>query len=175
MVRVPSDLQQIVDAFGASTIGSVTVESDGVTVTMTRGGAPTPGDAFASPRPAADQAGADNPQGPAECAQASPAAGATAAATVAADGQTPACGPTVCDFAGGHAVVSTVVGRVMEPTKKAPAVAVGDTVEEGQALLAVEVLKVAQPIVADTAGTILAIHVAPGDVVEWGMPLVTIG
>lgn len=150
MVRVPSDIQQIVDAFGASTIGSVTVESDGVTVTMTRGisevtapvAEPAPVVAAAQPEPL------PMPQ---------------------------PCGPTVCDFAGGHAIVSTVVGRVMEPTKKSPAVAVGDVVEEGQALLAIEVLKVAQPVVADTAGTVLAIHVVPGDVVEWGMPLVTIG
>ena len=42
----------------------------------------------------------------------------------------------------------------------------GDTVEEGQELMIMEVMKMEVPIEAPCAGTISKLHIAEGDVVE---------
>ena len=44
----------------------------------------------------------------------------------------------------------------------------GDTVEEGQELFIMEVMKMEVPYEAPAAGTISAVHIAEGDVVEEG-------
>ena len=45
-------------------------------------------------------------------------------------------------------------------------VAKGDTVEEGQELMIMEVMKMEVPYEAPVAGTVTALHIAEGDVVE---------
>ena len=45
-------------------------------------------------------------------------------------------------------------------------VQVGDTVSAGQTLAIVESMKMEIPVEAESAGTITAIHVQPGDTVE---------
>lgn len=45
-------------------------------------------------------------------------------------------------------------------------VAKGDTVEAGQELMIMEVMKMEVPYEAPAAGTITALHIAEGDVVE---------
>lgn len=54
-------------------------------------------------------------------------------------------------------------------------VAVGDQVAENQPLLILEAMKMENEIVASSAGTVSAIHVSPGQVVNPGDGLITIG
>ncbi|HES5648711.1 TPA: acetyl-CoA carboxylase biotin carboxyl carrier protein subunit [Streptococcus pyogenes] len=54
-------------------------------------------------------------------------------------------------------------------------VAVGDQVTENQPLLILEAMKMENEIVASSAGTITAIHVGQGQVVNPGDGLITIG
>lgn len=176
------DIKALLEVFQGSTLPVMEIERDGVRITLTRavgdgvGAVP-----FASPRAAAESAGAVPSPGAAENAPGT--ARHTAAHHPAAHhpagepnlagthGGAPVCGPTACDF-GGHAIVSDRVGRVVTPADKLPAV--GATVEAGQTLLVVEALKTSHEIVADGPGTILELNVTTGDVVEWGQPLVTI-
>jgi len=94
---------------------------------------------------------------------AAPAAVAPAAVQVAAPAAetgTPVKSPMV-----GTAFLSSEPGS-------APFVHVGDQVKAGETLLIVEAMKVMNPIIAPTAGTIQAILVGNGDPVEYDQPLV---
>lgn len=51
---------------------------------------------------------------------------------------------------------------------------VGDQVKAGQAVAVIEAMKMENDIEAETAGTVTAIHVAKGDSVLEGAPIVTI-
>ncbi|MCZ4586740.1 acetyl-CoA carboxylase biotin carboxyl carrier protein subunit [Rhodococcus sp. ACS1] len=51
-------------------------------------------------------------------------------------------------------------------------VAPGDRVEEEATLMILEAMKMEIPILAEDAGTIVAVHVAEGDSVASGQPLV---
>ncbi|MDA0271314.1 MAG: acetyl-CoA carboxylase biotin carboxyl carrier protein subunit [Chloroflexi bacterium] len=53
-------------------------------------------------------------------------------------------------------------------------VAVGDSVQEEDELLALESMKMINPVTAPAAGRVTAIHVAIGDIVAAGAPLVTL-
>ena len=53
-------------------------------------------------------------------------------------------------------------------------VAVGDTVEPGQAVILLESMKMEIPVLTETGGTVSEIAVKVGDVVQAGDPLVTI-
>ncbi len=99
-------------------------------------------------------------------AQAAPAP--TAAAPV------PEAAPAA-DTAG--AIKSPMVGTVyLAAEPGAPNfVKVGDSVKEGQTLVIVEAMKVMNPITADKAGTVKAIHVENAQPVEFDQPLVSIG
>ena len=177
------DIKALLALFEESTLPAMEIERDGVRVTLTRASADIGAGAdaagavgdtsFASPRAASTNAGAADPQGAAENApDASPHPAATAPANLAGThAGDPVCGPTACDF-GGHAVVSDRVGRVVTPADQLPAI--GSQVTQGQPILRVEALKAVHEIVADGPGTIVAVHVASGDAVEWGQPLVTI-
>ena len=103
---------------------------------------------------------------PAPMAAAAPAAPAAPAADAA---------PEVADTAG--AIKSPMVGTVyLAAEPGAPDfVKVGDSVKEGQTLLIVEAMKVMNPITADKAGTVKAIHVENAQPVEFDQPLVSIG
>lgn len=76
----------------------------------------------------------------------------------------------------GHVVGAPSVGvfwRAPEPGA-APFVEVGDTVEVGQTLCIVEVMKLMQHVAADVGGTITTIHLENSDNVEFGTPLFSI-
>jgi len=47
-------------------------------------------------------------------------------------------------------------------------VAQGDTVEDGATLVILESMKMEIPVIAETAGTVAALHVSEGDVVQEG-------
>jgi len=54
-------------------------------------------------------------------------------------------------------------------------VATGDTVQEGQELFIMEVMKMEGPYEAPVAGTVTAVNVAEGDAVEEGAVALEIG
>ncbi|KAA0079582.1 acetyl-CoA carboxylase biotin carboxyl carrier protein [Trinickia soli] len=58
---------------------------------------------------------------------------------------------------------------------EAPFVQVGDAVEEGQVLCAIEAMKMFNAIESDCHGTVREVLVAPGSEVESGQPLFRIG
>ena len=101
---------------------------------------------------------------------AAPAPAAAAPAAAAPSPEAPAA-----DFAG--ASKSPMGGTVyLAAEPGAPDfVKVGDSVKEGQTLLIVEAMKVMNPITADKAGTVKAIHVENAQPVEFDQPLVSIG
>lgn len=72
--------------------------------------------------------------------------------------------------AGADAIPSPMPGTILKVL-----VAVGDQVTENQPLLILEAMKMENEIVASSAGTITAIHVDPGQVVNPGDGLITIG
>ncbi|MFE6285165.1 acetyl-CoA carboxylase biotin carboxyl carrier protein [Streptomyces sp. NPDC057877] len=53
-----------------------------------------------------------------------------------------------------------------------PFVKVGDTVEAGQQLAVIEAMKLLNSITAEVRGTVQAIHVSDGEVVEYAQPLI---
>lgn len=92
----------------------------------------------------------------------SPAAAAPAAAAAAPAAAKPA--------AGSGDVVSTL-GGVVESVP----VSVGQTVAQGDKVVIIEAMKMKTPMVAHKGGKITAIHVKPGEAVEAGQALVSIG
>lgn len=97
------------------------------------------------------------------------AAAAPAAAPAAA-----AAAPATDNFA--DAVKSPMVGTVyLAPEPSAPNfAAVGSAVKEGDTVLIIEAMKVMNPIVAPTSGTLKAVHVENSQPVEFDQPLFTI-
>jgi acetyl-CoA carboxylase biotin carboxyl carrier protein len=76
----------------------------------------------------------------------------------------------------GHPLTSPLVGvfyRAKNPGS-APFVEVGDTVTNGQQVAIVEAMKLLNEVSATRAGTVTAIHVEDGEVVEYGQVLFTI-
>ncbi|MGT2935478.1 acetyl-CoA carboxylase biotin carboxyl carrier protein subunit [Streptococcus castoreus] len=71
--------------------------------------------------------------------------------------------------AGADAVPSPMPGTILKVL-----VNIGDQVVENQPLLILEAMKMENEIVASSAGTISAIHVSPGQVVNPGDGLITI-
>lgn len=65
---------------------------------------------------------------------------------------------------------SPLAGKVVEIRAK-----VGEAVSAGQVVAVLEAMKMNTNITAPGDGTIKAIHVAPGDAVEEGAPLLTLG
>lgn len=71
---------------------------------------------------------------------------------------------------GGRQIVAAYMpGRVVSV-----AVEPGQAVEEGQALVVLEAMKMQNEIQADRTGTVTKVHVAPGQAVEGGDPLLEI-
>lgn len=102
-----------------------------------------------------------------------------AAAPVAAPAAAPAtpAAPAADANANANAVKSPMVGTVYlsaEPGAD-PFVAVGKQVKAGDTLLIVEAMKVMNPILAPAAGTVKAILVDNGQLVEFDQPLVVVG
>ena len=75
-----------------------------------------------------------------------------------------------------NALKSPMVGTAyLTPDPAAPPfVAVGQTVKVGDTVLIIEAMKVMNPIIATTAGTVTAIYVESGQPVEFDQPLMVI-
>jgi biotin carboxyl carrier protein len=78
--------------------------------------------------------------------------------------------PAAAAAAGPGDVLSTMGGVV-----DAVRVAVGQAVSEGDEILIVQAMKMNMPILAPRAGTVLNVAVKPGDAIEPGQILATIG
>ena len=100
-------------------------------------------------------------------APAAPAAAAAPVAAAAPAAAAPAGGVTVT---GGESVKAPMPGNILKV-----AVAVGDTVKEGQLLCVLEAMKMENEIYAPCAGTVTAVPVAKGSTVDTGALLVAIG
>ncbi|MCI1142417.1 acetyl-CoA carboxylase biotin carboxyl carrier protein [Sphingomonas melonis] len=101
-----------------------------------------------------------------------PVAAAPAAPAAAAPAEAGAMAPSVS----ANAVKSPMVGTAYlaaEPGAK-PFVSVGQSVSAGDTLLIVEAMKVMNPIVAATAGTVRQILIENGQPVEFDQPLVVV-
>ena len=105
-----------------------------------------------------------------------PAAAPVAAAAPAAPAApAPAAVPATDSHA--DAVKSPMVGTVyLSPEPGAPNfAAVGSAVKAGDTVLIIEAMKVMNPIVAPTSGTLKGLHVENSQPVEFDQPLFTIG
>ena len=103
-----------------------------------------------------------------------PAPAAPAPAAAGSAPQVDVAGPSAPSDA--NAVRSPMVGTVYlaaEPGAK-PFASVGQSVAAGDTLLIVEAMKVMNPILAPSAGTVKAILVASGQPVEFDQPLVVV-
>jgi acetyl-CoA carboxylase biotin carboxyl carrier protein len=101
---------------------------------------------------------------------AAPAASAPAAGPVAAPAESaPAAAPS-------NALKSPMVGTAyLTPEPDAPPfVSVGDKVAAGDTLLIIEAMKVMNPIIAPSGGTVRAVLVESGQPVEFDQPLMVI-
>ncbi len=68
----------------------------------------------------------------------------------------------------------TVIAAEMVANVLTVAVAPGDTVAPGDAVVLLESMKMEIPVLVDAPGTVRAVKVAPGDVVQEGDPLVEV-
>jgi len=106
--------------------------------------------------------------------QAAPAPAPTSAVAAAGSATTaaPAAAPsqTAAAAAGAGDEVAGMGGVVVEVLVK-----VGQTVASGDRLLVLEAMKMKTPAPARRGGQVTRVLVAPGDSVEGGQPLVTIG
>ena len=115
---------------------------------------------------------------PAAAAAAAPVAYAPPPPPVAAPPApfSPADATPVASVAAANAVKSPMVGTAyLSPNPEAkPFVSVGQAVAAGDTLLIVEAMKVMNPIVAPSAGTVKAVLVESGQPVEFDQPLVVV-
>ena len=74
---------------------------------------------------------------------------------------------------GGHAGSGTVTAPMPGKVTRV-AVAVGDAVEPGQALVVLEAMKMETTLAAEITGTVRAVHASPGAMVDAGALLVEI-
>ena len=152
MSLTSKEIKEILEILEASGWDEATVTVGEVTLTVSKNGAGTPPSA-PPPPPVTPQV-----------------VEASAAPSVPLNGPPPSMN-------GGHTIESSTVGvfwRAPEPGAP-PFVDVGATVEPGQQLCIVEVMKLMTPVHSDLAGTVTAIHVTNGEKVECGTPLLTIG
>jgi acetyl-CoA carboxylase biotin carboxyl carrier protein len=102
---------------------------------------------------------------------------ATHMAAPVAHAAAPAAAPAVeAPTTAANALKSPMVGTayLTPDPEAAPFVAVGQTVSAGDTVLIIEAMKVMNPIVATTSGTVTAIYVESGQPVEFDQPLMAI-
>ena len=127
----------------------ITIDGTEYKVEMEEIGAPqpTPADAVAAPSATAS----------------APASAPAAAASVPTPAATPA------PAAGEGAQLAPMPGKILDIK-----VSVGQTVAQNDVVLILEAMKMENEIVAESAGTVTAVYVSAGDMVNPGDPLFTI-
>jgi acetyl-CoA carboxylase biotin carboxyl carrier protein len=165
------DLLEVIERCGWD---EVRLESDGLTLVVSKSGEPTVGPPAPAGTPAAAQ----------------PAAAAPAPAAAPPPRPDPREVLEMLDdshasTAGGHAstqlkdvvtVLAPSLGLFWRSPKPGapPFVEVGDRVEPDSTVCIVEVMKLMNNVKAGAAGTVSAVHADNGEMVEYGQPLVTI-
>ncbi|MDN8627183.1 acetyl-CoA carboxylase biotin carboxyl carrier protein [Corynebacterium ureicelerivorans] len=134
-----------------------------------------PAPAAPAPAPAAPAAPAPAPEAP-QAAAPAPAPAEAPAQEAAAPAQEPKADAAAAGSGNGVEVKSPMVGTFYASPKPGadPFVKVGDTVEVGQVLGIVEVMKLMNNIEAKTAGTVTEILAENEDAVEHGQTLMII-
>ena len=77
--------------------------------------------------------------------------------------------PSAPTVAGANDVTSPLPGSIFDVKVK-----VGDSVNAGDVLLIIEAMKMENEVVAARGGRVTAVHVAKGDTVETGVPMLTL-
>ena len=156
------EVQEILRTFKESGWASMTLELDGIRVTVGKDGPPAPAPTAVAPTAVAPSAPAAAPApapAPAPVAAAAPAAPAPAAPAVDTTGCIEVRAQTVGAF--------WVAPGPGEP----PFVQVGQTVEAGQQIAIVEVMKLMNPVVTPHGGEIVQICATNADLVEFDQVL----
>lgn len=168
MSLTPEDIRALVSAFESSDWDEMSLQYGDTRLDLSRNGrAPQ---ASLAPAPAAAPAAPAAPSAPMTAAAAAPATNPAPAASSA-----PTTGPAVASTAG-HAVTSPSLGlfwRSPQPGAP-PFVEVGQQVGPEDTVCIVEVMKLMNHVKAGVAGTVVAIDVENGAMVEFGAPLVII-
>ncbi|MGV9865427.1 acetyl-CoA carboxylase biotin carboxyl carrier protein [Rhodococcus koreensis] len=163
------EVQEILRTFQESGWASMTLELDGIRVTVGKDGPPAPAPTAVAPTAVAPTAVAPTavtPSAPAVGPAPAPAAASSAAAPA------PAAPPAV-DTTGCIEVRAQTVGAfwVAPGPGEPPFVQVGQTVEAGQQIAIVEVMKLMNPVVTPHGGEIVQICATNADLVEFDQPL----
>lgn len=168
MSLTPEDIRALVRAFESSDWDELSLKYGDTTLALTRTGQPPAGHAAA----AAPAAVAPVPPAAAPVA----AAPAAPAAATAAAAPAPTSGPTSTVLPDGHRVTSPSLGlfwRSPQPGAP-PFVEVGQQVSAEDTVCIVEVMKLMNHVKAGVTGTVVAIPVANGAMVEFGETIVVI-
>jgi biotin carboxyl carrier protein len=82
----------------------------------------------------------------------------------------PKAAPKTFNGGGGATINAPMPGKVI-----AVKVKVGDSVKNGQELIIVEAMKMHNPVLTATDGVVQELFVKPGDPIQTGTPLISIG
>ena len=158
-------IKKLIDLLEDSNLNEIEIREGEESVRLSRSGPAQPAAPMAAPVPAAAHA----PAAPASVPMPmqSPVEAATGSLPKPAGGELPA----------GHVVRAPMVGTYYASPgpDKPPFISVGATVAVGDTLGIIEAMKMFNPIEAEVAGTVLAIHCESGQPVEFDQPLFVIG
>jgi len=159
------EVREILRSFQASGWSAMTLELDGMRVTVGKDGPP----ATTAPAPAPAAAPVAEPASP--VADAAPRPPAVPESTPPAP--PPAATPQPVDRTGCVEVRSPAVGAfwVAPSPGEPPFVEPGQTVTANQQLAIVEVMKLMNPVVAPRAGVVVEVCAANAELVEYDQPL----
>lgn len=170
-----AEIKAIVETLQESEWDQALVVVGDVQISVARNGAALAGSApgaLAAPVTAVTPTGA-----PVAASAPAPAAArvATPPAPVTAEIPSPATVAGV-DVVDGYVVESPSVGVFWSASEPgaAPFVSVGSTVEPGDTLCIVEIMKLMNNVTSDVAGEVVAVHATNSAAVEYGTPLFTI-
>lgn len=169
MSLTPEDIRALVSAFEGSDWDEMSLHYGDTRLDLSRNGRPPQAGAVAA---SAHPPAATAPATPAVAAPSVPSTVPSPAATTA---PSPTSGP-VSDLPAGHRVASPSLGlfwRSPQPGAP-PFVEVGQQVGAEDTVCIVEVMKLMNHVKAGVAGTVVAIGVDNGAMVEFGAPLVVI-
>lgn len=172
MALSPDDLKSLVAAFESSDWGEMSVRLGDTTLELTRTGRPP-----TTPQAATSAAAAAPAAPPAASAPSGAPVPATAPASPAPPAMSAGTGPVAPGGPlDGHLVTAPSLGLFWRSPQPAapPFVEVGQTVEAGDTVCIVEVMKLMNHVMAGVQGTVIAIEPDNGQMVEYGQLLVVI-